>query len=59
MSAAPQDPFILLSWANTKLRDAYSSLSALCEEEGVSEEELTARLDAVGYHYDENRNCFC
>ena len=27
----PQDPYILLSVINTKLRDAYSSLSALCE----------------------------
>ena len=27
----PQDPYILLSVINTKLRDGYSSLSALCE----------------------------
>lgn len=26
----PQDPYILLSYVNTKLRDEYASLSALC-----------------------------
>ena len=28
----PQDPMILLSYLNTKLRDDYDSLAALCED---------------------------
>ena len=43
----PQDPFILLSWINTQLRDRYDTLDALCEEEGVKKAELTAKLAAL------------
>ena len=28
----PQDPYILLSYLNTQLRDKYASLTALCED---------------------------
>ncbi len=28
----PQDPVILLSYINTRLRDSYSSLEALCDD---------------------------
>ena len=54
----PADDFILLSLVNTKLRDCYSTLSALCDEESVSKEEIIARLSALGYIYDENKNAF-
>lgn len=54
----PQDDFILLSFLNTKLRDCYEDLSALCEDLGVSREELESRLSARGFHYDETRNRF-
>ena len=52
------DPFILLSVINTKLRDFYSSLEELCEEEGVCLPELVARLSSVGYAYDAESNSF-
>ena len=54
----PADNFLLLSLVNTRLRDAYSSLSELCEEEGMDAAEITARLAAVGYFYDEKTNSF-
>lgn len=54
----PADGFILLSLVNTKLRDAYSSLEALCDEEDVCKEEIRSRLFALGYEYDENQNAF-
>lgn len=54
----PHDPIILLSYLNMKLRDEYSSLRELCEELGADEEELTARLSAVGFSYDEKTNQF-
>ncbi|MDE6667610.1 MAG: DUF4250 domain-containing protein [Clostridia bacterium] len=47
----PEDDFILLSLINTKLRDEYSSLEDLCEEEGVSMEEVCTRLEGLGYAY--------
>ena len=54
----PADGFILLSLINTKLRDDYSSLEELCEEEGLDIEELTSRLSALGYSYVEEQNTF-
>ncbi|MCI8800882.1 DUF4250 domain-containing protein [Acetatifactor muris] len=54
----PKDPVMLLSFVNMKLRDFYSSLDALCEEMEVREEEITARLSGIGYHYDRERNQF-
>ena len=39
----PHDPYILLGFVNMKLRDAYPTLSALCEDLGADEEELRAR----------------
>ena len=40
----PQDPYILLSYVNTKLRDEYASLSALCGGLDVGETELAQKL---------------
>lgn len=51
MANLPQDPFMLLSVINTRLRDEYPSLDALCESEGISREELTQRLGASGFEY--------
>ena len=52
----PQDPAMLVSYLNLKLRDYYDSLSALCEDEDISEDELLARLAESGYHYDRETN---
>ncbi len=54
----PRDSMILLSVLNTKLRDEYSSLEELCGETDTDPDELTAKLAAVGYHYDETTNRF-
>lgn len=35
----PQDPVILLSYVNTKLRDQYSSLEQMCHDMGVNQRE--------------------
>lgn len=40
----PKDPIILLSVVNTKLRDFYPSLDALCEDMQVQKEELIKTL---------------
>ena len=33
----PRDPFILLSYVNTKLRDDYGNLDEFCAAEGVDQ----------------------
>ena len=54
----PTDTIMLLSVVNTKLRDRYDSLEALCEDLNVSPDMLKHALAAVGYAYDEDRNQF-
>lgn len=47
----PQDPFILLSYINTKLRDEYADLDALCADMDIPREAVTAPLEAAGFEY--------
>lgn len=54
----PQNPYVLLSYINTKLRDEYSSLYELCEDLNESELEITEKLEAIGYGYDQQGNAF-
>ena len=54
----PKDPMVLLSYINTRLRDEYPSLDALCEDLDVSRPELEQTLRAVGFDYDEKQNRF-
>ena len=54
----PKDPFILLSFVNTKLRDEYPGLSELCAALDGSEAEVCDTLAAVGYIYDRSQNRF-
>lgn len=54
----PNDPVMLLSFINLKLRDYYGSLDALCEDLDVSKEEILSKLDNIDYHYNEERNQF-
>lgn len=54
----PQDPFILLSFVNTRLRDGENDLDELCVALGVSREELERTLAEIGYRYDAEKNSF-
>ncbi len=54
----PNDPMILLSYLNTKLRDEYESLEALCEDLELDEDALRERLAAAGYFYDADKRRF-
>lgn len=54
----PQDPYILLSYVNTKLRDEYSSLDALCGGLDANPAELVEKLRGAGYSYDADTNQF-
>ena len=48
----PKDDFMLLSFLNTKLRDEYKNLDALCEDLEVSKTDLIKRMKLIGYEYD-------
>ncbi len=54
----PNDPVMLYSVLNMKLRDFYSSLDALCEDMDVKKEELVDKLAAAGFVYNEKENRF-
>ena len=54
----PKDPYILLSYVNMKLRNNYSSLAELCEEEGASEDEIVSVLASAGFTYDPEQYAF-
>ena len=55
----PEDPYMLLSVVNMKLRDSYPSLDALCEDLEIDREELEAKLKSVGFVYDSKNKKFC
>ena len=54
----PNDPVMLLSYVNTQLRDYYSSLDALCEDNGIGKEERVEKMKSIEYVYEVDRNQF-
>jgi len=58
MENLPNDPFILLSYVNTKLRDDYKSLDSMCDDLGISRTSLIEKLRDAGFEYSEKYNKF-
>ena len=54
----PQDPVILLSFINTKLRDCYKNFDSLCEDLNLCGQEVKEKLGGIDYYYDEKLNQF-
>ena len=54
----PEEPMMLYSFINTKLRDQYPSLDALCEDMNVNKEPIVSTLKSVGFEYSPERNRF-
>lgn len=54
----PEDPMMLFSVVNMKLRDCYASLEELCKEMDVDEEKLVSKLKAAGFEYSREHNKF-
>ena len=54
----PNDPAILLSVVNTKLRDFYPNLKNMCDDLDLDENNLVEKLESIGYTYDEKLNRF-
>lgn len=51
MNQLPDDPFMLLSMVNMKLRDEYSDLDDLCASMDVDKKELVKKLADAGFEY--------
>ncbi len=58
MNTLPNDPMLCLSMVNTKLRDHYANLDALCEDLSVDKDSLIIKLGTIDYEYDEVTNQF-
>ena len=54
----PSDPMLCLSVVNTKLRDCYSSLDALCEDLEIEKDVIIQKLNQIDYFYDSEKNQF-
>ena len=54
----PNDPYMLLSWLNLKLRDEYDSFEELCRSEDADAEKIHEKMAAIGAAYDEAEKRF-
>lgn len=54
----PNDPMMLFSVVNMKLRDCYATLDELCEDMNVDKEKLITKLKAAGFEYSKENNKF-
>ncbi len=52
----PDDPVILVSYINMKLRDGCISLQEFCDENDIERDKIEEKLAAAGFIYDENTN---
>ena len=58
MMKLPEDPVMLLSFVNMKLRDQYASLDDLCDDLNVLSVELEEKLGEIGYFYNAKEHRF-
>ena len=54
----PNDPSILVSVLNTKLRDFYPSLDELCDDMEADKDALISKCRMIGYEYSGDKNQF-
>lgn len=52
----PNDPNMLYSILNLKLRDFYPSLTALCDDMEIDATVLAKRLEEAGFYYNSEQN---
>lgn len=58
MMELPNDPMMLFSVVNMKLRDCYTSLDELCEDMHVDKNALVSKLKAAGFEYSKENKKF-
>lgn len=54
----PNDPAMLLSFMNMKLRDYGKNLEEICEDLDIDAQEIEEKLSAIGCRYDRKQNRF-
>lgn len=54
----PEDPMMLMSYINMKLRDFYPTLDALCDDMDVDRSELEHKMAEAGMEYNPQANKF-
>lgn len=54
----PNDPVMLMSVINTKLRDSFSSLDELAKTLCIDKKALVEKLENAGFKYNEQTNQF-
>ena len=54
----PQDPMMLYSFINMKLRDFYPSLDALCSDMNIDKTWIVDVLGNAGFEYNAEQNKF-
>lgn len=54
----PEDPMMLMSFINMKLRDFYPSLDMLCDDLALDRKELEEKMAGVGMEYNAETNKF-
>lgn len=54
----PNDPMILLSYVNTKLRDDYPSLQVMCDDLQLDQAQIEEKLKTIDYTYSAELNRF-
>ncbi len=54
----PNDPVMLLSFVNLKLRDYYGTLEDMCEDLEIDQVSLEEKLKTIDYTYDGEKNQF-
>ena len=58
MNNIPQDPIMLMSWLNLKLRDFYPDLDSLCDDLGLDRKEIEEKMKTAGFEYSEEHRKF-
>ena len=56
--ANPNNPVMLLSFINMKLRDFYPSLDELCTDLDLNVNDVSEKLASAGFNYDGKLNRF-
>ena len=54
----PNDPYILFSVINTRLRDSDVTLEELCKIENADFDDIIAKMKSISMSYDKENNCF-
>ena len=54
----PKDPFMLVSWLNTQLRDFYPSLDELCQALNLDRQSIEDSLASIDFRYNPDTNSF-